>query len=257
MSSHHCHQRCRHHHHDYQRRHHHHHQNVNIYSKVVYTLLDEDGDENLSTKEFNPVSSSSSSSLLSISPSENTAIDTNIIYHIFIKYHKSYINIIYQVLFSWRHSRGFQNGALSVTLGNMKFWTELNTIKFWTFWQHQILNFFWQHQILNFLATWSSEKSSSSSLIILSVALSHKKLDPNCNSEHWVIESWTTQFRFFVIFEGAGNLYLDPLLPKKLCIFKAHFTVDILLFIYYLFHIFSMVQINFWQSWLFPGSWFI
>merc|ERR1712037_638128 len=47
--------------------------------EVVYTLLDEDGDENLSTKEFNPV------------------------------------------LFSWRHSRGFQNGALSVTLGNMKF----------------------------------------------------------------------------------------------------------------------------------------
>ena len=109
---------------------------------MVYTLLDEDGDENLSTKEFNPVSSSSSSSLLSISPSENTAIDTNIIYHIFIKYHKSYVNIIYQVLFSWRHSRGFQNGALSVTLGNMKFWTELNKIKFWTFWQHQILNFF-------------------------------------------------------------------------------------------------------------------
>jgi len=47
--------------------------------EVVYALLDEDGDENLSTKEFNPV------------------------------------------LFSWRHSRGFQNGALSVTLGNMKF----------------------------------------------------------------------------------------------------------------------------------------
>ena len=200
-------------HHHYQRRHH---QNVNIYSKVVYTLLDEDGDENLSTKEFNPVSSSSSSSLLSISPSENTAIDTNIIYHIFIKYHKSYVNIIYQVLFSWRHSRGFQNGALSVTLGNMKFWTELNKIKFWTFWQHQILIFlatsnselFWQHENLNFLATWSSEKSSSSSLIILSVALSHKKLDPNCNSEHWVIESWPTQFRFFVIFEGATYIWI-------------------------------------------------
>jgi Ca2+-binding EF-hand superfamily protein len=47
--------------------------------EVVYCLLDEDGDRNLSTKEFNPV------------------------------------------LFSWRHSRGFQNGALSVTLGNMKF----------------------------------------------------------------------------------------------------------------------------------------
>lgn len=47
--------------------------------EVVYTLLDEDGDQNLSTKEFNPV------------------------------------------LFSWRHSRGFQNGALCVTLGNMKF----------------------------------------------------------------------------------------------------------------------------------------
>merc|ERR1712059_80622 len=46
---------------------------------VVYCLLDEDGDRNLSTKEFNPV------------------------------------------LFSWRHSRGFQNGALSVTLGYMKF----------------------------------------------------------------------------------------------------------------------------------------
>jgi len=47
--------------------------------EVVYSLLDEDGDQNLSTKEFNPV------------------------------------------LFSWRHSRGFQNGALCVTLGNMKF----------------------------------------------------------------------------------------------------------------------------------------
>merc|ERR1712037_657353 len=47
--------------------------------EVVYCLLDEDGDRNLSTKEFNPV------------------------------------------LFSRRHSRGFQNGALSVTLGNMKF----------------------------------------------------------------------------------------------------------------------------------------
>merc|ERR1712059_77054 len=44
--------------------------------EMVYCLLDEDGDRNLSTKEFNPV------------------------------------------LFSWRHSRGFQNGALSVTLGN-------------------------------------------------------------------------------------------------------------------------------------------
>lgn len=47
--------------------------------EVVYCLLDEDGDRNLSTKEFNPV------------------------------------------LFSWRHSRGFKNGALSVTLGNMTF----------------------------------------------------------------------------------------------------------------------------------------
>ena len=47
--------------------------------EVIYCLLDEDGDRNLSTKEFNPV------------------------------------------LFSWRHSRGFQNGALCVTLGNMKF----------------------------------------------------------------------------------------------------------------------------------------
>merc|ERR1712156_1123151 len=47
--------------------------------EVVYCLLDEDGDRNLSAKEFNPV------------------------------------------LFSWRPSRGFQNGALSVTLGNMKF----------------------------------------------------------------------------------------------------------------------------------------
>ena len=65
-----------------------------------------------------------------------------------------------------------------------------------------------QHQILNFLATWSSEKSSSSSLIILSVALSHKKLDPNCNSEHWVIESWPTQFRFFVIFDGATYIWI-------------------------------------------------
>ena len=52
---------------------------VKILPQVVYCLLDEDGDRNLSTKEFNPV------------------------------------------LFSWRHSRGFQNGALSVTLGNMKF----------------------------------------------------------------------------------------------------------------------------------------
>ena len=32
---------------------------------------------------------------------------------------------IFQVLFSWRHSRGFQNGALCVTLGNMKFWLAL------------------------------------------------------------------------------------------------------------------------------------
>lgn len=52
---------------------------IKILPQVVYCLLDEDGDRNLSTKEFNPV------------------------------------------LFSWRHSRGFQNGALSVTLGNMKF----------------------------------------------------------------------------------------------------------------------------------------
>ena len=52
---------------------------IQILLQVVYCLLDEDGDRNLSTKEFNPV------------------------------------------LFSWRHSRGFQNGALSVTLGNMKF----------------------------------------------------------------------------------------------------------------------------------------
>ena len=52
---------------------------IQILPQVVYCLLDEDGDRNLSTKEFNPV------------------------------------------LFSWRHSRGFQNGALSVTLGNMKF----------------------------------------------------------------------------------------------------------------------------------------
>merc|ERR1712226_1030126 len=47
--------------------------------EVLYCLLDEDGDRNLSSREFNPV------------------------------------------LFSWRHSRGFQNGSLSVTLGNMKF----------------------------------------------------------------------------------------------------------------------------------------
>jgi len=46
---------------------------------VIYSLLDEDGDLNLSTKEFNPV------------------------------------------LFTWRHSRGFQHGALSVTIGNMHF----------------------------------------------------------------------------------------------------------------------------------------
>ena len=52
---------------------------IEMLPQVVYCLLDEDGDRNLSTKEFNPV------------------------------------------LFSWRHSRGFQNGALSVTLGNMKF----------------------------------------------------------------------------------------------------------------------------------------
>jgi len=47
--------------------------------EVIYCLLDEDGDRNLSTQEFHPV------------------------------------------LFNWRHSRGFQNGSLSVTLGNMKF----------------------------------------------------------------------------------------------------------------------------------------
>lgn len=47
--------------------------------EVIYTLLDEDGDRNLSCKEFNPV------------------------------------------LFSWRHSRGFQHGSLSVTIGNMSF----------------------------------------------------------------------------------------------------------------------------------------
>jgi len=47
--------------------------------EVIYTLLDEDGDRNLSVKEFNPV------------------------------------------LFSWRHSRGFQHGSLSVTIGNMQF----------------------------------------------------------------------------------------------------------------------------------------
>jgi len=46
---------------------------------VVFCLLDDNGDRNLSTSEFNPV------------------------------------------LFSWRHSRGFQKGSLSVTLGNMKF----------------------------------------------------------------------------------------------------------------------------------------
>jgi len=47
--------------------------------EVLYCLLDEDGDRNLSTKEFSPV------------------------------------------LFSWRNSRGFEKGALSVSLGNMKF----------------------------------------------------------------------------------------------------------------------------------------
>merc|ERR1711962_1173652 len=47
--------------------------------EVVYCLLDEDGDLNLSTTEFHPV------------------------------------------LFSWRHARGFQKGALSIALGNMKF----------------------------------------------------------------------------------------------------------------------------------------
>merc|ERR1711934_1149191 len=46
--------------------------------EVVYCLLDEDRDQNLSSWEFQPV------------------------------------------LFNWRHARGFQRGALSVTLGNMK-----------------------------------------------------------------------------------------------------------------------------------------
>ena len=50
-----------------------------IQIQVLYCLLDEDGDRNLSTKEFSPV------------------------------------------LFSWRNSRGFEKGALSVSLGNMKF----------------------------------------------------------------------------------------------------------------------------------------
>ena len=110
-------------------------------------------------------------------------------------------------------SRMVLSPSLLATWSSELNWTRSNSelfgnIKFWFFWQHQILNFFWQHQILNFLATWSSEKSSSSSLIILSVALSHKKLDPNCNSEHWVIESWPTQFRFFVIFEGATYIWI-------------------------------------------------
>jgi len=47
--------------------------------EVVYCLLDEDGDRNLSINEFHPV------------------------------------------LFSWRHSRGFQKNALCVTLGSMRF----------------------------------------------------------------------------------------------------------------------------------------
>ena len=52
---------------------------LKIQIQVLYCLLDEDGDRNLSTKEFSPV------------------------------------------LFSWRNSRGFEKGALSVSLGNMKF----------------------------------------------------------------------------------------------------------------------------------------
>jgi len=47
--------------------------------EVIYCLLDEDGDENLSVSEFHPV------------------------------------------LFNWRHSRGFQNGSLGVTIGNMHY----------------------------------------------------------------------------------------------------------------------------------------
>ena len=46
--------------------------------EVIYVLLDEDGDQNLSIKEFSPV------------------------------------------LFQWRHSRGFQQSAIQISLGQLK-----------------------------------------------------------------------------------------------------------------------------------------